>query len=361
MMLCVQLHKEAVMIRYISACFLLAMQAAAAFAQPAPDEVFADDYLRAEAEAKTMAEEAGRCGEVTFSGQMPISEEQAKAALCKAVAQLPLALSAIEHGAAERAEIITGALLQSGVPVAALGQVLVLPAKPVIIPDESHGDDFYKAWQLVFGTEYPRKILLLKGDGEVWLDVNGAVEWPRHNATTVWVEGNPPQLRVLDPVLSPKEPLTVEAWRQLLGGGETTLLWERAGEGVLDIRAEYLPEAALQRLKRYLHLASTDPVDIDATNQLLQELDPFTKAEIYAQILGFEPPVRLSAFWQQDATAIDGRIYAALDGIELPRAYHDLRASFPSDEEFLQEVKRRMLANSKKPKQVQIMLDAMVP
>lgn len=355
------LHKGTIMIRLIFAFVLLAAQAGIAAAQPAPDEGYAEDYLHVEAEQAAAEKDAGSCGDASFNGKVVLSEQEAAAALCMAVAKLPLALSAIEHGAAERAEVITGAMLQSGVPVAALGQALALPQSPAIITDESHGNEFFKVWQLVFGREYPRKILLLKGDEELWLDVDAEVEWPRHSAATVWVEGNPPQLRVLDPALSPRKPLSLEAWRELMGGGQITLLWEAAGSGALDIRAEYLPEAALQRLKRHLHLASTDPVEIEAANQLLRELDPFSKADIYAQILGHELSVRLSPVWGEDADAANNRIRAALNRIELLLAYHDMRAGFPTDEEFLQEVKRRMLANSKKPKQVQIALDAMMP
>lgn len=358
-MLCPPLDKGSIMTRLVFVLLALAIRAGSAVAQPVADEGYAEDYLRAEAE-EAAAEISSRCGNVSFSGKQILSGQEATAALCTAVAQLPLALSVIEHGAAERAEIITGALLQSGVPVAALGQVLALPEKPIVIVDESHGDTFYKAWQLVFGNEYPRKILLMKGDDELWLDVNAEVEWQRHSAATVWIEGNPPQLHVLDPVVSPDKPLTLDAWRELTGGSGTTVLWEAAGSGTLDIRAEYLPDAALQRLKRHLQLASTDAVEIEATNQMLRELDSYSKAEIYAQILGAEPPVRLSAVWTGDAESADKRIHAALSRVELLLAYHEMRSSFPSDEEFLQEVKRRMLANSKKPKQVQIVLDDVV-
>jgi hypothetical protein len=250
------------------------------------------------------------------------------------------------------------------------------------LQDPRHGDGFYEAWQLVFGTDFERRILLQKADEEQELDVDGQVTWHTgHVAATVWVRDNPnemPQLRVLDPLLSPARVLTPEEWRSLQHAESASLAWGAVGE-VPVLMVEYLPENAVTQLKRQMNIASTDPVDSNGLNQLLRASSPEIRTETMAKILNAPDkapwhPRHWAAYsltgelkepsgldvpdWREGRDDISQRrIETAVEHLQLFQAYHDMRSDYETDEAFLQEVKRRMLANNKKPKKVLINFD----
>lgn len=366
--------------KYSIAVFVIAMTATAALAQQ-DYEPYAEDVLQAEAQEEQVA--SSGCAQVALGGQEALTTSEAHALLCMAVKQLPLALGVLEYGSEDRTEVLIGALLQTGVSPKALGRVVTFQqgGKQEIV-DPHHGEAFYKVWQLVFGTQFTRKILLEKDGAEVELDVDGTINWHTgYTAPTLWVRDNladEPQLRVLDAALSPDRLLTPEEWRKLQNAEAAALLWGAVEENPL-LMVEHLPENALLRLKRQMNIATTEPVDTEELTQLLRESSPEVLAEMEADVLeipdkaawhprnwtgyslsgGLQHPSggAVPQLRAEQAESIQQRIEAALANLELIQAYHHLRGSFANDEEFLREVKRRMLENNKKPKHVVINFD----
>lgn len=342
-------------------------------------EPYAEDVLKAEQHAEAATHSV--CAQVLFGGQEVLTTNEAQSLLCMAAKQLPLALSVMQYGSADRAEVLIGALLQTGVSSQAMGRISTLydtkqDLRVFTLTDPHHGDAFYKAWQLAFGNEFAREIRLEKDGEELVLDVDGTIRWKAgHIAPTLWVRDNivdEPQLRVLDPLLSPDKLVSPEEWRRLQNAEPAALVWAAVGE-VPVLMVEHLTEEVLRRLKQHLNIAENEPADAAEINRLLKESSPEIRVGIEADALDIPDkaawhPRNWNEYslhedakqpsWQAGQDDItQQRIEAALKNLELIQAYHNLRASYANDEEFLQDVKRRMLADNKKPKYVVINFD----
>lgn len=346
--------------------------------------VYAEDILSEQAQAEA-AELAG-CPSVSLQGMPTLTTAQADALLCNAVQRLPLALRVAEYGCTDRSEIIIGAFLQSGVPYEALGRVSsffdTAKAKgeqAFVLQDPAHGNAFGYAWQMVFGTEFPRTILLKGQEDEIKLDVDGEIRWDLgHIAPTVWVvdaAGQPPQLRVIDPVLSPSRSLTVTEWRKLQNAPDASIVWGALGEPPL-LLAEYMPAEVVAQWRKMHNMGTADAVEPQQMDAVLRALPPETRAETQAQLLDIaEKSAWHPSHWQgysftggqgdlhewkpnrPDIT--DARLQAAVEKLKLLNAYSTMRAESESDEAFLEEVKARLLKRNKDPKEVIIYLDEM--
>lgn len=363
-------------------CTMVALLLAkAALAQDAT-AVYAEDALREQAQANA-ATQAG-CPAVSLRGMPTLTTAEADALLCNAAKRLPLAMRVMEHGCTDRSELLIGALLQSGVPYEALGRVSTFldtsksAAKGAFtLADPAHGDSFSRAWQMVFGSEFPRSILLKGAESEVKLDVDGEIQWNiGHIAPTVWVvdrAGQAAQLRVLDPILSPARSLTVEEWHALQRAPDATLLWGALGEPPLVMGA-YLPAAALAEWRKLNHLGSRDAVEPAQVDATLRAMPPETRAEIQAALLGIADkapwhPRHWTGYsfaggqgglaeWKPGRADItDARLRAAVQKLELLNAYDRMRAQAVDDEDFLESVKAQLLRRNKSPKEVIIYLD----
>ncbi|MCH2547863.1 MAG: hypothetical protein MK052_09690 [Alphaproteobacteria bacterium] len=351
-------------------------------------ELYAEDVLHAEETAER--EQNAGCKKLDIRDSKTLTTAEAQTLLCIAVKQLPLALATPQYGANDRSELLIGAFLTSGVNFDAIGRVASFyDAKrneggkdTFKIADRSHDKAFNRHWQITFGRAYARKIYLQQAGNEIVLDVDGTVQWQLgHTAPTVWVKDahqSNPQLRVMDPILSPDQLLTIDQWRQLHNAESAAILWGRAGEAPV-IMVEHLPPAMQKQLKLRFNVASAEQIDTDTINALLRKSSPEIRMQIHGDILNIEEksswyPRHWTGYsftgdlenlngnplpqWRANRPDITQlRIEAALQNLEMLNAYAQLRAAYSSDEEMLQQVKQKMLAKNKNPGKVLISFD----
>lgn len=352
---------------------LLAMTALVASAHAY--QPYATDLMQEEA-VKPAARTCPPLNAEDYAGKQTLSQAAANALLCRAVEELPLAESVWEYGCTDRSEVIIGSLLNWGVDAAALGRASTFydatrntgGHEVFVLEDAAHGNDFYRAWQLVFGNTFRREILLKYNGQEYLLDVDGTIKWNiGHIAPTLWVEtGEGRELRVLDPLLGPDALLTLEEWRARQNAEAAAVLWGALGYAP-DILVEYLSGGKRERFLRAFNMTSFGGIDTEQMNALLRDTPPEMKAQLYADILDIDPkaswhPLRWSGYsfagdslpdWNpKDAALVQRRYAAALERLAPLRAYHELRERYADDEAFLNAVKERMLLTDKQPKRV---------
>lgn len=350
-------------------------------------EPYAEDVLQEE-QAQDVKQVTTGCAKILLAGQNMLTTSEAQALLCMANEQLPLAASVWQYGCTNRSELLIGALLQSGVPSQALGRISTFydttrnkgPKDVFTLTDPYHGEAFYEAWQLVMGTnKYPRTITLKKGDDELVMDVDGEIQWNvGHIAPTVWVRDSldePPQLRVIDPILSPERILTPQAWRSLQNAEPAAMVWGGLHEPPM-LLVEYLSPEMLKRLKLRMNIPSSEKVDSAALNKLLRQSSPEVRTDIEAYVLDIEDkspwhPRKWAGYsfagdlldgsgnalpgWSEGNSAANSRrLETAVANLELLQAYHELRESHANEEAFLRDVKDKMLDRNKDVKNVVI-------
>lgn len=362
-------------------------------ASPAAAQVYAapyaEDVLREAHEAEN-AMQPQACPQVVLSGQTTLTTTEANALLCMAKNQLPLALSVPEYGCADRAEIIIGSLLQTGLDFDALGRISTFydtskhADKTVFaVNDPNHGEAFYRAWQLTFGTDFARSILLSKNKETLKLDVDGDIRWNiGHIAPTIWVRDEAsaePQLRVFDPMLSSDQVLTPEQWRAAQNAQKAALVWGKIDEAP-TLMVEHLPTEQMMMLKRENHQADNAEVDTEMLDHMLRNLPTDIRIQMEAKVLGIGDKAAwhprnwdaysfvgglttagggdaLPPFQKGNMQIAQARINAALANMELILAYDAMRKAQPDEEVFLQEVKTQLLKRKKKPEQVILYFD----
>ncbi len=275
-----------------------------------------------------------------------------------------LAPQMVEYGCTNRSELVIGHLLQAGVPKHALGRVSsfydVAKAGEVgssvfRLSDPLHGKDFQRAWDDRFGADVPREIWLKEG---LPLDVSSEIQWMiGHIAPTVTARDTAGDIHrwVIDPVLSPAAPLTIEEWRAAQNAPQAAIAWGKLGRAPV-VQAAYLSPEEQLILARLLGMTSTNPPMLQAA--LVQQPES-ERALIQAALLGIDDAAawhprhwrgysfvgalkdgqgKVLADWSDASEAgRTARLTRASAQLIPIRAYDQRRRDYPSAEAFLQE------------------------
>lgn len=353
-----------------------ALLVSAGAAQAQETSPYAEDLLRAAAQ-QTQAPTCPTPDSLQFGQQNVVTQEQAAALLCNAAKDPSILPQMLEYGCTERSELMIATMLDWGVPYAAIGRASTFfdrqnnrgGSDVFTLEDAYHGQAFSRAWQLVFGNAFPRRIELRGTQQTTVLDVDGTIRWNiGHIAPTLWVEdgqGNR-HLRVLDPVLSPDKPLSLDAWRALQKAQPAAIAWGALGQ-VPQVQVESLSGDMLARFRKVQHMPAHEPVDASYWNAMLADMPQDVRADVYAKVLNIPRkaawhPREWAGYsfagdelpdWQmQDVRGGQRRYAAAKERMALLRAYVDMRESFEDEEAFLNAVREGMREGGKDPKVV---------
>jgi hypothetical protein len=353
-----------------------ALLTAAAAAQAQEGNPYAEDLLRA-AKPKIDVAECPKVETLQFTEQASVTEQQAAALLCNAAKEPSMLPQMLEYGCTERSELLIATMLDWGVPYDAIGRASTFfdtannggGHNVFVLEDPYHGRAFNRAWQLVFGNAFPLRIELRGTQQTTVLDVDGTIRWNiGHIAPTLWVvdgQGRRSQ-RVLDPVLSPDAPLSLDAWRALQKAQPAAIAWGALGEAP-QLQVESLSGEMLERFRKVQHMPAHEPVDAAYWNKMLADVPQDVRADVYAEVLNIPRkaawhPREWAGYsfagddlpdWRpQDGRLGQRRYAAAKERMALLRAYVEMRESFKDEEAFLEAVREGMREGGKDPKVV---------
>lgn len=337
---------------------------------------YAEDLLRA-AKQEAKVEKCPAPENTQFDMQGVVTQSQAAALLCNLAKDPSILPQMLEYGCTERSELMIATMQDWGVPYSALGRASTFfdaahnrgGSDVFTLEDPYHGKAFSRAWQLVFGNAFPRRIELRGTQQTTVLDVDGTIRWNiGHIAPTLWVtdEQGGRSLRVLDPVLSPDKLLSLDAWRILQKAEPAAIAWGALGEAP-QVQVESLSGEMLERFRKVQHIPAHEPLDPAYWNAILADSPADMRADVYAEVLNIPRkaawhPREWAGYsfagdelpdWRPNDTRLGQRRYAAAkERMALLRAYVEMREGFKNEEAFLESVREGMRKGGKDPKVV---------